>query len=324
MFGTVVILVIAAYFIWDYLHHKQLLPFKNKIVFITGCDSGFGRALVEHLDSVGCHVIAGCFTVKGKSELSNATFKNVNSVHIDVGDTASIEEAYTQVKTILNGKELWGVVNNAGIVGAAGPIEFVFRKNLQATFNINMAGMAEVARVFLPLLKHSRGRLVNMVSILGRFGARDLSVYVASKYAMEGYSDCQRRELAEWGISVSILNPGVFATNLVNKEVFTASMQAQYDAVDEQIKHAYGTDYVQQAVKNAVKLTTGGSPHLYKVTDAFTHALFAVNPRLRYIVGNDAKVMWFLSLLPGQVPDLLMKYVPRAFKPKIPANYAST
>ena len=84
------------------------------------------------------------------------------------------------------------MVNNAGTIGTGGPIELLTRKDILDTFNINMVGMAEVGRIFLPLLKKSRGRLVNMISTGGRVGLPEMGNYVASKYAMEAFSDVQR------------------------------------------------------------------------------------------------------------------------------------
>jgi len=208
-------------------------------------------------------------------------------------------------------------VNNAGISGTGGPIEFIFRKELLNTFNINMASMAEVGRVFLPLLKESRGRLVNMVSMAGRVGMYNMGQYSASKFAMEGYSDCQRRELDPWGISVSIINPGYFRTAINNPEQLRKEKEAQWELVSEEVKEGY-PDYANRSVAYAENLLTKVmSDSVYKVVDAYAHALFAKRPRLRYIVGNDGQVMSVLSLLPGKVLDRISKMVPRPMPPTI-------
>jgi len=306
-------------YVWlDRIWHREMLPATNKAVFITGCDSGFGRALTERLDSLGIQVLAGCYTERGEAELRQG-FHNVYPLHIDTADTHSIEQAYSTVKNILKGKELWGVVNNAGISGVGGPIEFITRKDLLDTFNVNMAGMAEVARVFLPALKQSRGRLVNMVSLAGRISLPDMGQYTASKYAMEGYSDCQRRELAAWGISVSILNPGFFRTGIIDPDKLRKGKEAQLENVDEDVKKSY-PDYAERSVSYASKYVMGKVmlPDLTAVIDAYTHALLAKRPRHRYILGGwDSKFAHFLSLLPGSAGDLFIRLQRRHMSPNI-------
>jgi len=258
------VVVVLLYLLLDYIWHRELLSSKDRAVFITGCDSGFGRALAERLDSLGCQVFAACFTEKGIAELSNG-FHNVHPLQLDVTNTDSIVEAYNKVKHILQGKQLWGVVNNAGISGTGGPIEFIFRKELLNTFNINMASMAEVGRVFLPLLKESRGRLVNMVSMAGRVGMYNMGQYSASKFAMEGYSDCQRRELDPWGISVSIINPGYFRTAINNPEQLRKEKEAQWELVSEEVREGY-PEYAKRSVAYAENLLTKVmSESVYKV-----------------------------------------------------------
>ena len=86
---------------------------------------------------------------------------------------------------------LWGIVNNAGIAGSTGVIEWLSRDDYRAAFEVNTLGMIETIRIFLPLVLKSKGRIVNMTSIMGRLAAAS-PPYVASKFAAEGYSDMLR------------------------------------------------------------------------------------------------------------------------------------
>ena len=86
---------------------------------------------------------------------------------------------------------LWGIVNNAGISGSVGVIEWLSRDDYRAAFEVNTLGMIETIRIFLPLVLKSKGRIVNMTSIMGRLAAIT-APYVASKFAAEGYSDMLR------------------------------------------------------------------------------------------------------------------------------------
>ena len=86
---------------------------------------------------------------------------------------------------------LWGVVNNAGITGNLGPVEWLTRKDYQAAFEINTLGMVETTRIFLPLIIKEKGRIVNITSMMGRIAAAN-PTYIVSKFAAEGYSDVLR------------------------------------------------------------------------------------------------------------------------------------
>lgn len=86
---------------------------------------------------------------------------------------------------------LWGIVNNAGISGPPTPIEWCFKEDYEKTLAINTFGMIEVTRIFLPLVLKSKGRVVNMSSVIGRY-AMGTAPYAVSKFAIEAYSDVLR------------------------------------------------------------------------------------------------------------------------------------
>merc|ERR1712004_192526 len=165
--------------------------------------------------------------------------------------------------------------------------------------------MAEVGRVFLPLLKQSRGRLVNMVSIAGRVAGLDMGAYTASKYAMEGYSDTQRRELKRYGINVSILNPGLFRTGLLDPEVYKRAKTEQWENTEPEVREQLGGDkFLQGCTEAGIKIfCKKSSQDISPVIDAYVHALFAVYPRRRYLVGIDGFILGVLSLVPAQFLD---------------------
>ena len=86
---------------------------------------------------------------------------------------------------------LWGIVNNAGIAGPIGPVQWLTREDYRSTFEINTLGIVETTRIFLPLVLKEKGRIVNITSMMGRIAAAN-STYVVSKFAAEGYSDILR------------------------------------------------------------------------------------------------------------------------------------
>ena len=87
---------------------------------------------------------------------------------------------------------LWAVLNNAGITGLPAPVEWLHKSEFSKVMAVNFMGMVHVTNTFLPLVKKSRGRIVNTASMIGRFGFPGTGPYCASKHAVEGYSDVLR------------------------------------------------------------------------------------------------------------------------------------
>ena len=87
---------------------------------------------------------------------------------------------------------LWGVVNNAGIAGHSGPVEFLTKEDFKQVMEVNLYGMIDVTIAFLPMLKQTKGRIVNLTSILANIAYPILTPYCVSKYAASGFSDSLR------------------------------------------------------------------------------------------------------------------------------------
>ena len=92
-------------------------------------------------------------------------------------------------ESLLFHAELWAVVNNAGTATAGGPLEWLTVDDYRATADVNLYGMIDVTMTFLPLIKKSRGRVVNMSSVAGRLALFGINPYTVSKYGMEAFSD---------------------------------------------------------------------------------------------------------------------------------------
>jgi short-subunit dehydrogenase len=162
-------------------------------------------------------------------------------------------------------------------------------------FEVNVIGVLAVSQAFLPLLRQSRGRIVNIGSVLGRLAIPFMGAYSASKFALEGLTDAFRIELRPWGIRVSLIEPGPVATPLWSKTHLLAGMNK--GKVDTAGK-LYAT---ANAAANAAFTKfgqTGISPE--RVAAKIFEALMAPNPKPRYLVGQNAKA---LSLLAALVPD---------------------
>jgi NAD(P)-dependent dehydrogenase (short-subunit alcohol dehydrogenase family) len=184
-----------------------------------------------------------------------------------------------------------------------GPIEFLPLAELRRQLEINVIGQVAVTQVFLPLIRAARGRIVNMGSISGRMATPFTGAYGASKHALEALTDALRLELAPWGISVSIVEPGAVATPIWEKAARTAA--EMLGGVPPEALVLYG-DAIE-AVKNRAKRAEKGAVDPGAVARIVEHALSSPKPRTRYVVGREAKIQAALALLaPDRVRDSLV------------------
>ncbi|GFN75984.1 hypothetical protein PoB_000249000 [Plakobranchus ocellatus] len=203
-------------------------------------------------------------------------------------------------------RSLWAVVNNAGVTGQLAPLEMCTRQDMLDVCHVNLFGPVEVTRVFLPYLRQSRGRVVNVVSVMGRFAAAP-GPYCASKFGMEAVSDVLRRELAPHGVKVSLLEPGYFRTPLIGLDALMGKLEIAYKRSSPDVVDAYGGPSFMDRAKVLFKATHDlGSPNTHEVADAFVDALTSRFPRARYLVGWDAKFVFVpLSYMPEWLGDSL-------------------
>ncbi|XP_052082334.1 retinol dehydrogenase 7-like [Mytilus californianus] len=310
MMVMIIILPLVIFWItyrW-FKHKRTIANYSSRYVFVTGCDSGFGNMLAKKLDGLGFNVFAGCLTQDGEEKLTRETSEKVRTIRIDVSQTESIENAFTTVKSSLpSDTGLWGVVNNAGIAGNQGPVQWLTRKDYQEAFGINTLGMVETTRIFLPLVIQEKGRIINITSTMGRIAAMH-PTYIVSKFAAEGYSDVLRRELYKRGVTVHILEPGFFRTDLIDVERLHTGADSSFRGISSKLQQYYGQVYLDDWKDIIRKIVTNlGSPHIHLVVDAYVHALTSKYPKYRYLVGNDANYIFrILWNLPEWISDYLL------------------
>ncbi|KAK3596836.1 hypothetical protein CHS0354_015693 [Potamilus streckersoni] len=298
----------AAFCFLQWLIRKiPVWKYSSKYVVITGCDSGFGHLLAKRLDHMDFHVFAGCITEKGATELRKTCSNRLFTLDLDVTSAASIQKAVKLVKSnIPQDSGIWGLVNNAGIAGETGHVEWLTRADYDQVMAVNTFGVVDVTKAFLPLVRKTRGRIVNMASVMGRFPAATAH-YVMSKFAVEGYSGVLRYQLRPFGVSVHVIEPGFFQTGITSNELIRKSLENKYARLEPEIQEAYGKEYRDAIITRATHfLQLANSPKVHKVVDAYTHALTARFPKTRYSVGWDANLFFRpLSLLPDWVADLM-------------------
>lgn len=289
-----------------------LTDFREKYVLVTGCDSGFGRETALRLDSLGFNVFATCLTSEGKENLTAVCSKRLSALHLDVTDSEEIKKTYKFVAQYLpENRGLWGLINNAGIA-KVGPIEWQTIEEFKQIADVNLWGLIDVTKVFLPLVKKERGRIINLASIGGRTCLPHASAYSISKFGVEAFSDALRRELGPTGVKVSIVEPGFFQTKITNPDNLKGQWQDLWANLSHSLKEEYGENFYETSVKNMLTgmVDTCASPHLYKVVDAIVHSLTSRYPKTRYMVGWDAKLLWiWVSRLPAGVGDAILNFL---------------
>jgi NAD(P)-dependent dehydrogenase (short-subunit alcohol dehydrogenase family) len=180
-------------------------PFMTRTVLITGCSTGFGEATTRLFAARGWNVVATMRRPEAGAALA-ALGDNVLVTRLDVQDRASIDAAVAEAITRFGRIDV--LVNNAGF-GLFGVFEAASPEKIQEQFDVNVFGVMDVTRAVLPHFRANRsGTIVNISSGAGVFTLPMISLYCASKFALEGFSEALSYELASVGIAVKIVEPG--------------------------------------------------------------------------------------------------------------------
>jgi NAD(P)-dependent dehydrogenase (short-subunit alcohol dehydrogenase family) len=179
-------------------------------IVVTGASTGIGFATATQLAAQGFSVFG---TVLHEEEGAPLERAGVIPVPMDVTVRRSVQQAHDRVQELLGGVPLRGLVNNAGIA-MVGPVELQPLDELRQMFEVNVFGLVAATQAFLGLVKQSRGRIVNISSTSTTLRQPFMSAYAASKSAVEGISDCLRRELYPFGVDVIVIQLGNVRTPL--------------------------------------------------------------------------------------------------------------
>jgi NAD(P)-dependent dehydrogenase (short-subunit alcohol dehydrogenase family) len=185
-----------------------------KTVLITGCSSGFGHALVRSFLEKGWKVIATMRNTGGRSLLfaseRNQYGERLEICELDV--TSKTDRAETvRILQTKYASHLDLLINNAGF-GLFGALEDLSEEQIQRQIDVNFLGLVYLTRALLPFLRESQGRIINLSSFFGVSTAPQNSMYCASKFALEGFSEALRFELQPFGVQVALVEPGATKT----------------------------------------------------------------------------------------------------------------
>jgi short-subunit dehydrogenase len=183
----------------------------KKVILVTGASSGLGLATATALAAEG-HSVYG--TSRDIKRIKDATF---HPLQMDVTDDTSVNAAIKKIVTAEGQIDV--LINNAGN-GITGPLYAMPVDLAKKQFEVNFFGVVRVCSAVLPgMIEKKQGLVINIGSLAGLFGLPYQGLYSASKFAIEGYSESLRMELANTGIKVSVVNPGDFKTDFTgNRE----------------------------------------------------------------------------------------------------------
>ncbi|MEE6520177.1 hypothetical protein FKM82_017989, partial [Ascaphus truei] len=239
------LVLLALIFLYRWHRQRQTLQnLSDKYVLITGCDTGFGNLLAKQLDRRGLHVLATCLTEKGAEDLKKETSSRLQTVILDVTDSQSVSSAAKWVTSTVGDAGLWGLVNNAGLAIAVCPNEWQKKEDFAKVLDVNLLGMIDVTLNLLHLIRKAQGRIVNVSSIAGRLSIAG-GGYCISKYGVEAFSDSLRRELCDFGVKVSIIEPGAFRTSMAVSKPHKKYMKWLWENLPAEVKKDYGEQYYQ-------------------------------------------------------------------------------
>ncbi len=247
-------------------------------VLITGTSSGIGLSTAGYFADRGWNVVAAQRKPEQESVLARRA--NVLVSRLDVADLASIEEA------IAEGVQRFGtidaLVNNAGY-GQMGLFEALETEQIQQQFAVNVFGVMAVTRALLPLFRRQRhGVIVNVSSGAGLFTLPMISMYCASKFALEGFSEALSYELAAVGVGVKLVIPhgGVTDTRFVERQSDTMAENREL------------IDYVPFIEKTRQAFAAMGKARTISALDVaqvIYQAATDGTPQLRYLIGDDSR-----------------------------------
>jgi len=270
-------------------------------IVITGVSTGIGHAAAKLFTSKGIIVFGSVRNEADKARLQSECGENFRPLIFDVTDEKKVYDAANDVRQQLQGKTLWGLINNAGIV-VQGALETLPISDLLKQLNVNLIGQLIVTQAFLPLLGTDKtligppSKIINISSVAGKHAYPFMGAYSISKHGLEAFSEGLRRELMVHGIDVIIVGPGAIKTKIWDKardeEVSKEMAQSVYKAAAFKLKEYMLTE----ADKHALPAET--------VANLLLHIMQSKHPKVRYAPVPQKWINWTIpNLLPKRFLD---------------------
>uniref|UniRef100_UPI00398F122C 11-beta-hydroxysteroid dehydrogenase type 2 n=1 Tax=Pristiophorus japonicus TaxID=55135 RepID=UPI00398F122C len=285
------------------------LSVQGKAVFITGCDSGFGKKMAQHFDSLGFEVFATVLNKDGPGakELLQMCSEQLTLIQMDLTKPEDIDGALQITKEKLGEKGLWGLVNNAGMCFNISDAELLVMSSYRRCMEVNFFGAIVITKGFLPLIRRAKGRIVNVSSPVGEIPFPYLVAYGASKAALTSFTNILRLELSHWGVKVCTILPEFYKTaSACNTEYWEQQAHHLLKSVSSELLQDYGEEYMLETKDLFLKQVTTAKEDISPVIESITDAILSTNPKPRYYTGRRTMVMYILFYtLPTSLSDLI-------------------
>ena len=274
----------------------------QRVALVTGSSSGIGFETCIALAKDGFHTFASMRDTKKGDKIKEIADKEnlpIDVIELDVDKEESIVSAVKQV--VSDGGRLDVIVNNAGY-GQFGCTEDTSMDDFRKQFETNFFSIVRIIQEVSPIMREQNsGIIVNVSSVVGKMGLPGFPAYVSTKYALEGLSDCLRYELGQFGINVTLIEPGAIKTN------FFDSMKIQESKADPKYKKL--TDHMLSGLKMMAQFGTEPS----QVAEVILKAINDDEIQPRYIVGTDAAM--FLEAKKAKTDLEFEKYMSKELFP---------
>ena len=270
----------------------------EKSILITGASTGIRKACALYLDEMGFNVFAGVRKQADADNLKHEASENLEPVILDVTNTQSINDAADYIRGETDG-HLYGLVNNAGI-GRGGALEVTPMDEIRKLMDVNLFGLLEVTQVFIPMLRKSKGRIINIGSTSSYLAVPGGCAYSASKFAVRAATDSLRLELFPFDMKVILVSPGAVESAIWEKG--TKYKEEMRQSVSPELVELYAPlrkfgDRLSEQVKKIPAIEIAKVVHT---------ALNSPKPKPDYIVGKDAKGAAKAARLPKGLLDWMI------------------
>jgi len=313
---------------------KQFVDPVNRLVLVTGCDSGFGLEVAKRLADFGFHVLAGVLSEKsdGCKELNTYGCKRLRTVKLDITKQEDIDHVVYLVAYLTNYErlikdgtprsifghadgrlELWALLNNAGLARFI-PFEFgTIEDDLMPMFEVNVFGTVRLTKAFLPFLRRSQGRLVNIGSVSDRITIAGLTGYSMSKHVVKSMTDGLRQELSRFNVRSILVEPTLYKTPISNIDQLIKLFNQSFHRTDEMVKSDYGDQNYKILFENHLrKMIVLTRNNINEVVDSIEDSIINCNPKDKYFCASilQKACYWIINQLRIDFQDFLCTFTP--------------
>ncbi|MDF4741362.1 SDR family oxidoreductase [Vibrio parahaemolyticus] len=271
----------------------------NKSILITGCSTGIGYVCAHALHKQGFNVIASCRKLDDVQRLQS---EGLTCIQLDLDDPISITSGAKQAIELAQG-QLYALFNN-GAYGQPGALEDLPTEALKAQFQTNFFGWHQLVQEVLPTMRaQGEGRIIQNSSVLGFAAMKYRGAYNASKFALEGWTDTLRLELADTDIKVALIEPGPIETQFRHNALHAFEQWIDVDSSPHRIAYEGQKKRLDNDKSNNRFVLPAEA-----CIEPVLHALTSNKPKIRYRITTPTKLVAILKrLLPTRVLDKILR-----------------